>query len=234
VVNNQGHRDLPATWRRRERQTWQVEYSQAVRRRRMVRSFSPTPVDPALVHRLLDDALRAPSAGHSRGTAWIALEGAETARYWDTTTTPEWRATSRRFEGLSRAPVVVVSTTSPELYVTRYGEDDKLASGLGPREAGGAGVRGWPVPYWWGDAAFAVMTLLLGAQAAGLGACFLGNFRGEEALCHALGVPEGWRVFGTVLLGFPDGADHRSASLDRQGPDRGGRVHYGSWDGERP
>jgi nitroreductase len=77
------------------------------------------------------------------------------------------------------------------------------------------------------------MTLLLGATDAGLGACFLGNFRGEESLLRALGAPAGWRVFGSVLLGHPDGADHRSSSLDRPGPDAADRVHYGTWHGRR-
>ncbi|MGH9088306.1 MAG: nitroreductase family protein, partial [Acidimicrobiales bacterium] len=87
----------------------------------------------------------------------------------------------------------------------------------------------WPVPYWFGDAAFATMTLLLGATDEGLGACFLGSFRGEGPLLAALGVPEGWRLFGAVLIGHPDGADRPSASLDRPGPSAAERVHHGRW-----
>jgi len=73
------------------------------------------------------------------------------------------------------------------------------------------------------------MTVLLAAVDAGLGACLLGNFRGEGELAAALGVPDGWRLFGTVVLGHPDGADHRSPSLDRERPGSGDRVHAGSW-----
>jgi len=94
---------------------------------------------------------------------------------------------------------------------------------------GGGGAGAWAVPYWFGDAAFAVMTTLLAATDAGLGACFLGNFRGEEALLGALSVPPTWRLFGAVLLGYPDGADHRSASLDRKGPPIETRLHRGGW-----
>lgn len=189
----------------------------------MVRSFADRPVDPDLVDGLLDQALRAPSAGNTRGTAWLVLAGPDqTATYWAHATTGDWRARSPRWPGLSRAPVVALSLASPPAYLARYGEADKAGSGLD--EAEGA----WPVPYWFGDAAFATMTLLLGATGAGLGACFLGNFRGEAALLEALGVPEGWRLFGTVLLGHPDGHDHRSGSLDRPVP-AGGRVHRGRW-----
>jgi nitroreductase len=205
-----------------------MELTEAIRRRHMVRSFSDRSVDPALLDELVADALRAPSAGNARGTAWLLLEGSErTAVYWAHTTTEEWRQRSRRWEGLSRAPVAALSLASPAEYVARYGEDDKAASGLGPGPA--QGEAAWPVPYWFGDAAFATMALLLRATEAGLGACFLGSFRGEEAVLSALGVPLDWRLFGTVLLGYPDGADHRSPSLSRPGASAVTRVHRGRW-----
>jgi nitroreductase len=196
----------------------------------MVRSFSERPVDPDLVAHLLSEALAAPTAGNARGTAWLVLAGsAQTAPYWDHTTTGEWRQASTRWPGLSRAPVVALSLASPGAYLARYGEPDKALSGLGPAEEGGGGPAAWPVPYWFGDAAYSVMTLLLGATDAGLGACFLGIFRGEATLLGALGVPVGWRLFGAVPLGHPDGADHRSPSLDRPGPSVTERIHLGRW-----
>jgi len=207
-----------------------MELTEAVRRRRMVRSFATTPLEPSVVDGLVADALRAPTAGNTGGTSWLVLQGPEeTATYWEHATTAGWRATSSRSAGLSRAPVVALSLASPRAYVERYGEGDKAASGLGPAEAGGGGEPAWPVPYWFGDAAFATMTLLLGAVDRGLGACFLGNFRGETALLGALGVPGGWRLFGAVLLGHPGGSDHRSASLDRPAGNGGSRLHRGRW-----
>jgi len=207
-----------------------VELTEAVRRRRMVRSFFDRPLDADLVSALLADALGAPSAGNTKGTAWLLLEGGEqTAIYWDATTTAEWREGAARWPGLRRAPVVALSLASPAAYVDRYGEPDKASAGLGPPESGGGGPESWAVPYWFGDAAFSTMTLLLGATAAGLGACFLGNFRGESALLGALGIPAGWRLFGAVLLGHPDAGDHRSPSLDRPGPSVTERLHRGRW-----
>lgn len=206
-----------------------MELVEALRRRRMVRSFADRTVDPAVVDRLLARSLRAPTAGNTRGTAWLVLAGPdETATYWRHTTTSDWRRSSRRWAGLSRAPAVALSLASPAAYVARYAEPDKAAgAGAGPALGDDAGA--WPVPYWFGDAAFAVMTLLLGATDEGLGACFLGNFRGEEPLLGALGVPGGWRLFGTVLLGHPDGYDRPSPSLARPGPSEGERVHRGRW-----
>jgi nitroreductase len=168
--------------------------------------------------------LRSPTAGNTGGTAWVALRGpAETALYWDAVTDAAWRAASPRFEGLRRAPVVLLAYASAAAYVARYGEPDKSDPDLA------ADPGHWPVPYWTGDAAFGVMTVLLAAVDAGLGACVLGNFRGEDALAAALVVPGEWRLFSAVLLGHPDGADHRSASLDRATPGAGTRLHWGAW-----
>jgi nitroreductase len=201
-----------------------VEFQEVIRRRSMVRSFSAEPIQTGVVEAIMGAALQAPSAGNTGGTAWVLLRGeAETARYWDATTDAAWRDTSPRWAGLRPAPVVALAYSSAGSYVDRYGEADKEASGLG------AGPEAWPVPYWTGDAAFGVMTVLLGAVDAGLGACFLGNFRGEDALGAALGVPEGWHWFGAVVMGRPDGEDHRSPSLDRTGQAAVDRLHFGSW-----
>ena len=150
-----------------------VELHEAIRRRAMVRSFSAEPVAEAVVDRLLHAVLRSPTAGNTRGTAWVVLEGSEqTSTYFDATTDEEWRARYPDWaDGLRRAPVVLLAYTSPSAYVSRYAEADKSGSGLGHDAAV------WPVPYWYGDAAFGVMTVLLGAVDAGLGACILGTFR---------------------------------------------------------
>jgi nitroreductase len=206
-----------------------VEVTEAIRRRRMVRSFAADPIDTAVLDRLLEDSLGGPSAGNTRGVAWVVLSGEETATYWDHATTANWRSGATRYPGLSRAPVIALSVCSPAAYVERYSEADKSGSGLGSLDSDGGGEEAWPVPYWFGDAAFSTMLLLVGATAAGLGAAFLGNFRGEEPLLGALGIPPGWRLFGAVVIGRPDGEDHRSASLSRRPADGAGSIHRSRW-----
>jgi nitroreductase len=202
-----------------------MELHEAIRRRAMVRSFSSEPVDAGVVDRMLHAALRSPTAGNTGGTAWVVLEGpAQTSVYFDATTDEDWRRAYRKWsEGLQRAPVVLLAYASPEAYVARYAEPDKREAGLGEDD------EAWPMPYWYGDAAFGVMAVLLGAVDGGLGATILGTFRGEEELARRLDVPGGWRLFCAVLLGHPDGRDHRSASLDRPRPPHAARVHRGRW-----
>jgi nitroreductase len=195
----------------------------------MVRSYAPDPVDRTVLDRILAAALRSPTAGNTLGTAWVVLSGPEeTDLYWDATTDEDWRADSSRWAGIHRAPVVLLAYASSGAYVARYAEADKSG---GDDESGGLGTSesAWPVPYWTGDAAFGVMTVLLGAVDAGLGACIVGTFLGEDLLARTLGVPEEWRLFCAVLLGHPDGQDHRSPSLDRVGPTPAERLHWGRW-----
>jgi nitroreductase len=199
-----------------------MELTEAVRRRRMTRNFSGRTLDPGTLDRLLATALRAPSAGNTQGREFVVLEGAsETRTYWQTTTDRAWREGSRRFEGLSRAPVVVLPFADPAAYVARYSEADKAREGQPPVE--------WVVPYWWADTAFATMSLLLGAADEGIGAAFLGNFRGEEALRAALGVPDRLRWFGAVLLGEAAQPDPPSTSAARPRRTIGDSVHRGGW-----
>ncbi len=174
-----------------------MEFSEAVARRRMVRSFTPDPVDPALLDRLLDQARRAPSAGHSQGTAFVALDSVDAvAGYWDVTF-PAERRPGFRWPGLFTAPVLVVCLCSPSAYVERYAEPDKAATGLG------RGAGNWSTPYWYVDGGMVVQNLLLGVVDAGLAACFFGLFEHEGAVLASLGVPDGWRALGTVAIGHP-------------------------------
>jgi nitroreductase len=200
-----------------------MEFGDLARSRTMVRSFSAEPVPREALERIIELACTAPSAGNTGGWDVVVLTGADTAAFWDATTTQEWRARSRRWEGLARAPVVVAVFVDPDAYLERYREEDKRASGLGSSTAA------WPVPFWFVDGAFALMLMLLAAGDAGLGACILGNFRGEAALRTALAVPNGRRYVGAVAIGRPEGSDPPSASVARGRRQPADVVHRGRW-----
>ena len=101
-----------------------MELSEVVRRRHMVRSFEPHPIDVEVLERVLAAANRAPAAGNTQALDLLVLRGpTETARYWDVTLAPDKRATFR-WPGLLQAPVLVLPCVRADAYVERYGEDE--------------------------------------------------------------------------------------------------------------
>lgn len=188
----------------------------------MTRAFLDTPVAAAVIDEMLDRARRAPSAGNTASIEFLVLEGADqTAAYWDTTL-PAPRRASFPWPGLLRAPVLIVPWVEPDAYVRRYGEDDKAHTVLGTAE------EAWPVPYWFVDGGAAVMSLLLDAEARGLGALLFGLFEHEDAVRDRFGVPGGRRAVGTIALGHP-APDRPSASSSRPRPPLDEVVHRARW-----
>lgn len=194
----------------------------------MTRSFATTPLAAGTIEELVDLASRAPSAGKTQGWHLIALEGEQTARFWDITL-PPMRRGRFKWQGLLEAPAILLPFADAKAYTDRYSEPDKAATGLG------AGESAWPVPYWTIDASMAVMTILLAAEDAGLGALFFGVFKGERELRQSLGVPAGLELLGAIALGYPDDPTDptggttkgRSATRPRRHPDD--IVHRGQW-----
>ena len=175
----------------------------------MTRAFERRPLADGQLERLVDLARRSPSAGNTQGVELVVFEGAGTSSFWDITLPAERRA-GFRWQQLLDAPVIVLPFADRAAYTSRYSEPDKAPSGLG--EAGR-----WPVPYWQLDAAMFVMTLLLAAEEAGLGALWFGVFNNAEELVDSLDVPQAWELIGALALGHPlESAAGRSASRPRR------------------
>ena len=196
-----------------------MEFQTITGRRRMVRRFVDRPVAPEALDRILDNATRAPSAGHSQGWAFVVLEGEDRRLFW------EHVRPDAPFDpspgSLHAAGAVIVPLAHQQAYLDRYSRPDKERFGLGDPSR-------WPVPYWQIDVAFACHSMLLTAVDLGLGALFFGIFTGEDALLADLGVPDGYRPIGAIALGHP-------LPGERSKPSRAGRrpteevVHRGRW-----
>lgn len=186
--------------------------AQAIRRRKMVRNFDERPLEDGQLDRLLDLARRAPSAGNTSATGFVVLDRPEAvARYWDTTLPLGPKRERFRWQGLLRAPALVVVTTEPDRYPARYAEADKSATGRGE------GLHRWPVPYWWVDAGAVAQNLLLLAVDAGLGACLFGPFDHEPAIKEEFGLADELRTVATIALGHPK-PDESGRSSTRSRP----------------
>jgi nitroreductase len=200
-----------------------MELSEVVRRRRMVRNYSPEPVDRAVLDRILTHALHAPSAGFAQGWAFLVLDRpADVARYWQVTAAERLEQPDSWLRGMMTAPVVVVPMSSEAAYRRRYDEPDK--------RRGASAEQSWPVPYWHLDTAMATLLMLLTATDEGLGACFFGlPGHRTEAFREAFGVPEEFTPIGAMTVGHrvPDTGSPGSAARGRRPLEE--VVHRGRW-----
>jgi len=198
-----------------------MEFQDVVDRRRMVRNYRDEPVDRAVVDRILQNALHAPSAGFSQGWAFLLLdERADVERFWASTTEPDQPPDSW-LSGMHRAPVVVVALSCKQAYLDRYAEQDK---GWTDKDE-----SRWPVPYWDIDTGMATLLMLQTVTDEELGACFFGvpgqywdPFRGE------FGVPPEYAPIGALTIGHR-APDRKSPSLKRGRKPTTTVVHRNRW-----
>jgi nitroreductase len=199
-----------------------MELRDAVRQRRMVRSYDPArPVPRETVESLLNLAVRAPSAGHTQGWRFLVLDDpASCGRFWSVTT-DKTDAEDPWLTRMQQAPVLVVFFSDRQAYLDRYAEPDKGSTDRDEAH--------WPVPYWHIDTGMAAMIFLLAAQDAGLGACFFGIPPEHwPAFFAGFHVPEELSPIGVVSLGYP-APDLRSPSLKRGRRSLAEVVAYGSF-----
>jgi nitroreductase len=186
-----------------------MELGEAIRRRRMVRAYDPErPVPDEVVDRMLEHAIRAPSAGFSQGWDFLVLRSDDDrALFWRATRDDPDGEPDSWLRGLMTAPLLVVCLSDKDRYLDRYAEPDK---GWDDRDE-----ARWPVPYWDVDTGMAGLLMQLTAVDAGLGSCFFGVPPvAHEALRAAFDVPANRTPVGVVSVGYPD-ADRRSPSLRR-------------------
>lgn len=199
-----------------------MEFRDVVRRRRMVRNYDPDrPVPAEIRERILEHAIRAPSAGFSQGWGFLVLEEpADRERFWRAAT-PETDVWQQWLVNMRTAPLIVVPHSNKDVYLDRYAQSDK---GWTDRDA-----NRWPVPYWDIDTGFASLLMLLTAVDEGLGACFFGIPPERTAAYRTeFGVPDEYTPIGAVTVGYR-APDHRSGSLKRGRKPVDEVVHRGQW-----
>ena len=201
-----------------------MEFTDVVRRRRMVRRYDPDrTVEPGVVDELLRLAVHAPSAGFSQGWHFLVLRtAADRDRFW-TATSADDGSDGESYDAwltdMRTAPVLILALSDKDAYLDRYAEPDK---GWTDRDE-----ARWPVPYWDIDTGMASLLVLLGAVDRGLAACFFGvppEF--SEATRAAFDIPPRLRFVGVISLGHPV-PDRRSPSLRRGRRDTADVVSYG-------
>lgn len=182
-----------------------MDFLDVVRKRRMVRSFTPEPVPDDVIERIVALGQRAPSAGFSQGVTYVTVTNEVTRKRIGEIAGEHGYVAAGFDPFISQAPVQIVICTSEQIYQDRYSEPDKRrAAARDPM---------WPVPYWHVDAGCSLMMILLGAVNEGLGSAFVG-VHDPDALRSLLGIPEEHVPIGIVMIGHA-APDKRSGSLKR-------------------
>jgi nitroreductase len=163
-----------------------MELDQVIRNRKMIRKYRSREVPERLISKLIENASRAPSAGHTQVQEFIVIKDPNTKR--------KLRLASVNQEQVEDAPVLIVVCSNTSRSVGLYGQRGKDFYSVV-------------------DGAFASMLILLTATNEGLGAGFVGAFD-DGKVSEILGLPHDGSVrpIGIIALGYPD---ERPAKLKR-------------------
>jgi nitroreductase len=185
----------------------------------MVRKYDTTrPVPPDIVDRIVQNGLRAPSAGFSQGWGFLVLDRPDDVARFRDAVRPEEQP-ENWFAAQVDAPLLIVAHSNKSAYLERYAEPDK-----GFTDKSDAW---WTAPYWDIDTGFASLLMLLTAVDAGLGACFFGvpidrvdNYRA------AFDVPAQFHPIGAISVGYSDEPPRDLSSRRKPTTEV---VHRGRW-----
>lgn len=197
-----------------------MEFSEVVRRRRMVRNYDrDKPVSHESLERIAAAAQRAPSAGFSQGQRVVIVTDAERRRRIAEICHEPEMVQAGFDPWVSRAPALFIPTVSEEIYHSRYREPDKI-------QDDGTEIN-WPIPYWYTDIGATALLVHLAAIDEGLAAGFLGLADYAE-LNDYLGIPPDQQPIGLITVGHPL-PDRRSGSLKRGWVPRADFAHWEKW-----
>jgi nitroreductase len=149
-------------------------FAWVVKHRGMIRSYKSEPVPEEKIQRLLQYAVRAPSAGNLQPWEFIVVKNAEARA--------KLAQAAMNQTSVATAPVTIVTCADVQRMGSQYGARGSFFSLV--------------------DAAFASLLILLGAVEQDLGACFVGSYNPEE-VTKVLALPAHVRPVGLITIGYP-------------------------------
>src|ERR671915_1590137 len=153
-----------------------MDFEDVVRKRKMVRRYKQNlPLSEKTITKLIRNAHRAPSAGHTQVQEFIIVK--------EPVIKKKLRAAAVDQEYVEDAPLLIVVCSNTSRSVGRYG------------------IRGTEF-YSITDGAFASMLILLTAVNEGIGACFVGAFD-DNKVSAILELPEFVKPIGIICIGYP-------------------------------
>jgi 5,6-dimethylbenzimidazole synthase len=176
--------------------------------RRDVRRFRRDPVDPGLIHSLLELASHAPSVGHCQPWRFVLVESAECRSAVRSSFVRANAKALEKYDGEQRASYAKLKLEglddAPVHLAVFADEATEAGSGLG-RQTMPQTLRYSVVA--------AIQTLWLAARAEGLGLGWISILE-PEILCGVLEVPESWTLIAYLCIGRPV-EEHLDPELER-------------------
>jgi 5,6-dimethylbenzimidazole synthase len=176
--------------------------------RRDVRRFRRDPIDPALMHSLLELASHAPSVGHCQPWRFVLVESTDRR---DQVKSSFARANARaleKYDGEQRAQYARLKLEGLEnapVHVAVFADE-------AVEEGSGLGRRTMPETLFYSVVA-AIQTLWLAARAEGLGLGWVSILE-PDVIHRALDVPPTWALVAYLCIGWPV-EEHLDPELDR-------------------
>ncbi len=162
-----------------------METLEAIKTRRSVRKFTPKPVEPEKLQRILEAAQQAPSWANLQCWRFVVVQD-QAARlriselsYVEAFFAPKGYKSNPAQRALAEAPVVIVACADPAKSGDLRGEQ-----------------------YYMTDLGIAAENLMLAAHDQGLGSVFVGVFD-EEQVAELLNIPPEIRIIGLFPIGYP-------------------------------
>jgi nitroreductase/NAD-dependent dihydropyrimidine dehydrogenase PreA subunit len=174
----------------------QVE--QFLRSRRSIRNYKAKTVEREKLEKLLEIACCAPSARNMHPWHWIVVEDPEQTRHLAGLAVDWMRGV------IEKHPQLAMEKGLTRVVAAWDGGDERICRGA-PHVIVCHGDKEWG--YGAEDGAIALTYLELFAPQLGLGTCWAGYFHSainaHAPLFKALGIPEGHRAYGALMVGYP-------------------------------
>ena len=154
-----------------------MDFEEVVKRRKMIREYDlkRQQIPDQIIVKLIKNAHRAPSAGHTQVQEFIIVK--------DDSTKKKLRKAALNQEYVEQAPLLIVVCSNTSRSVGRYG------------------IRGREF-YSIIDGAFASMLILLSAVNEGISTCFVGAFE-DNKVSEILELPKDVRPIGIICIEYP-------------------------------
>ena len=198
-----------------------VEFSDVVRKRRMVRHFSDEAVDRAVLERIAETAQRAPSAGFSQGQRLLVVTDPEHAPAARDPVRRGRVCRGRLDRWISQCAALFIPCVSEEVYHARYREADKVDDEA-TRSTGRSPTGGWT------SAARSCSSSSPRSTRAWPRASPAPTAMATSTMRELLGIPADCSPVGVIPVGHPL-PDMRSPSLKRGWRPNAEFARWGHW-----